>query len=86
MNPSAIALPNQLGELNASLLLHLHDETEQLAMLSPIPCNDVGSATEQMMTVLDAPNEGIELLAAVARGNHYRLSPRFAYGVKELVY
>ena len=35
-------------------------------MVGPVARNDVGSATEQVMTVLYAPNEGIELLATIA--------------------
>lgn len=36
MNPTPVALPNKLRKANLSLLLHLNDETEQLAMLSPV--------------------------------------------------
>ena len=39
-----------------------------------------------MVTILHTPDERVELLAAVARGYHDGLSPRFADGVKELVY
>ena len=39
-----------------------------------------------MVTVLHTPDEGVEFLAAVARGHHDGLSPRFADGVKELLH
>ena len=38
------------------------------------------------MAVLCSAHEGVEFLTAVARGEHYRLSPGFADGVEELVY
>ena len=86
MNPSSVALPYQLSKANLSLLLHLLYHLEQLAVLSPVPGNDVGSTAEDMVTVGYTPNERIEFFAAVARGNYYRLAPRFADGVEELVY
>ena len=46
---------------------------------------DVSSAAQHMVAVLCSTYKCIELLAAIARGDHYRLAPRFAYGVEELV-
>ena len=55
-------------------------------MVGLVACNDVGSATEQVVTVFHASDECVELLAAIATGHHYRLTPRLAYGVEKLVY
>jgi hypothetical protein len=38
------------------------------------------------VAVLDASNERVEFLAAIARGHHDGLAPLFADGVEELVY
>ena len=86
MYPSPIALKDELGEANLPLLLHLLYHLEQPAVVSLVTSNDIRSATEEVVAVLHAPNERVELLAAVARGHHDGLSPRFADGVKELVY
>ena len=81
MNPTAIALPDKLSKPNLPRLLHLLDEFEQATMVSLVTGNDIRSATEHMMTVLHTPDERVELLAAVAATDHYRLTPRFADGV-----
>ena len=38
------------------------------------------------MAVLHASDERVQFLAAIPRGHHDGLAPRFADGVKELVY
>ena len=81
MDPAAVALPNQLGEAYLSLLLHLLDETEQLAVVGPVAGDEVGCTAEQVVTILHTAHELVELLAAVARGHHDGLAPRLAYGV-----
>ena len=86
MNPPSVAFPYQLGKLDAPLPVHLLYEPEQAAVVGPVACYQVGSTAEDMVTVLHAPDERVELLAAVARGYHDGLSPRFADGVKELFY
>jgi hypothetical protein len=86
MYPPSIALPDELSKPNLSLLLHLLDELEQTAMVGSVACDDIGCATEHVVTVFHTPDERVEFLAAVARGYHDGLSPRFADGVKELFY
>ena len=86
MYPAAIALPNQLGELDAPLLLHLHDEAEQLAVVGPVACNNIGRTAEHMVAILGTAHQGVELLAAIAATHHDRLAPCLAYGVKELLH
>ena len=86
MNPPSIALPYQLGKLDAPLPVHLLYELEQTTVVGSVASDDISSAAEDMVAVLHTPDERIELLAAVATANHNGLSPRFAYGVKELVY
>ena len=86
MEPPAIAFPDELGEADLSCLLHLYDELEQAAVVGPVSGDDIGSTAEEMVTVLGSAHEGVELLAAVARGDHDGLAPRLAYGVQELVY
>ena len=86
MYPTSVALPYQLSETYLPLLLHLLYELEQATMVGLVTRYQVCSAAQQVMTVLDTSNEGIEFLAAIARGDHYRLSPCFADGVKELLY
>ena len=81
MYPSSTALPNELREAYLPLLLHLLDEFEQTTMVCLVASDDIGGAAEEVVTVLHASDERVEFLAAVARGHHYRLSPRFAYGV-----
>ena len=86
MYPPSVALKDELGKLDAPLLLHLLYEFEQTAMVSTVTSNDISSAAEQVVAVLHTPDELVELLAAVSTADHYRLSPRFAYRVEELVY
>ena len=81
MNPTTIALPNELSEAYLSLLMHLNDKLKQLAVVCSVPCNNVGSATKEVVTILHAPDERVEFLAAVARGHHDGFAPRFADGV-----
>ena len=81
MNPPSIALPYQLGKLDAPLPVHLLDELEQTAMVGSVTSNDVGSTSEDMVAVLHTPDERVEFLAAVARGHHDGLAPRLAYRV-----
>jgi hypothetical protein len=75
-----------LGKLDAPLPVHLLYEFEQTAMVGSVTSNDIGCTAEEVVTILDSPNERVELLAAVARGHHDGLSPRFADGVEELLY
>ena len=86
MNPPSVAFPYQLGKLDASFLLHLLYEFEQPTMVGLRARNDVGCTAEEVVAVLGSAHEGVELLAAVARGYHDGLAPRLAYGVEELVY
>ena len=86
MNPAAVALPYQLRETYLPLLLHLLYELEQAAVIGSVTSNDIGRTAEHVVTVLHTPNERVEFLAAVARGYHDGLAPRFADGVEELVY
>ena len=86
MNPPSIALPNKLSKPNLPRLLHLLYEFEQAAMIGPITSDDIGCATQHVMAVLHTPDERVELLAAVATAHHDGLAPRFADGVKELLY
>ena len=86
MNPSSIALKDELSELDAPLLLHLHDEAEQTAVVGPVTSNNIGRTAEDVVAILGTTHQGVELLAAVATTDHNRLAPRFAYGVEELVY
>ena len=55
-------------------------------MVGLVARNDIGSAAKDMVTILHTPDERVELLAAVARGYHDGLTPRFADGVEELLY
>ena len=86
MEPTIVVLCDQLGEADLSCLLHLLDELEQAAVVGPVAGNEVCCAAEQVMAMCGATDEGVELLAAVARGYHDGLAPRLAYGVQELVY
>ena len=86
MEPTIVVLCDELGEADAALLLHLHDELEQAAVVGPVAGDEVGSAADEVVAVLGSAHEGVELLAAVARGYHDGLTPRLAYGVQELVY
>ena len=86
MNPSPVALKDELGEAYLSLLLHLLYEFEQTAMVGSVTSDDIGSTAEHVVAVLHTPDERVEFLTAVARGHNDGLSPRFADGVEELVY
>ena len=81
MYPSSVALPDELRKLNAPLLLHLHDEAEQTAVVGSATRNDVRRTAEDMVAVLHPSDERVELLAAIPATHHDRLSPRFAYRV-----
>ena len=85
MYPASIALPDKLSKAYLALLLHLHDEAEQLAMVGTVACDDIRSTAKEVMTVLRASNERVEFLTAITAADHYWFSPHFAYGVKELV-
>ena len=86
MYPPPIALPDQLGKLDAPLLLHLPYHLEQLAMIGLVASNDIRRTAEEMVAILGATHQGVELFAAIAAAHCDRLAPRFAYGVEELVY
>ena len=86
MEPTIVVLCDELGEADLSCLLHLHDELEQAAVVGPVAGDEVCCAADEVVAVLGSAHEGVELLAAVARGYHDGLSPRLAYGVQELVY
>ena len=86
MYPPSIALPNKLSKPNLTQLLHLLYEFEQTTVISLVTGNDIRSATEEVVAVLCSAHERVEFLAAVARGHHDGLAPRFTDGVKELVY
>ena len=64
MYPASIALPDKLSKAYLALLLHLHDEAEQLAMVGTVACDDIRSTAEDMVTILHATNERVEFLAA----------------------
>ena len=86
MYPSSVAFPDELGEADASLLLHLLYELEEAAVVGLRAANDIGCAAQDMVAVLGTAHQGVELLAAIATAHHDRFAPRFAYGVEELVY
>ena len=86
MEPTIVVLCDELGEADLSCLLHLHDELEQAAVVGSVASDDIGSAAEEVMAMCGSAHEGVELLAAVPRGDHDGLAPRLAYGVQELVY
>ena len=81
MNPSSIALKDKLGELDAPLLLHLLYHLEQLAVVGPVASDNVRRTAKDMVAVLHATHQGVELLAAVATADYDRLAPRLAYRV-----
>ena len=81
MYPSSVALPDELRKLDAPLLLHLHDEAEQTAVVGPITSNNIGGTAEDVVAILGTAHQGVDLLATVATTDHNRLAPRFAYGV-----
>ena len=66
MYPAAVSLKDKLGELDAPLLLHLDDEPEQLAVVGPVARNNICRTSEDMVAVLHATHQGVELLATVA--------------------
>ena len=66
MYPTPIALPYQLGEAYLPLLLHLLYEVEQPAVVGLVARYQVGSAAQQVVTVLCPTHERVEFLAAVA--------------------
>ena len=78
MQPAVVALGDQLGEAYLPRLLHLLYELEQATMVSLVARYQVGSTTEHVMAVLHASDERVQFLAAVARGHHDGLAPRFA--------
>ena len=86
VNPSSISLPDELGETYLPRLQHLLYELEQLAVVGPVACDNIGGTAEEMVAILGASHQGVELFAAIAAAHHDRLAPRFAYRVEELVY
>ena len=86
MYPAAIAFKDELGKLNLPLLLHLSYEVEQPAVLRLRACNDIRCTAQQVVTVLCATHELIQLLTAVSATDYYRLTPRLAYRVEKLLY
>ena len=86
MNPTAIALPDELREAYLPLLLHLPYEVEQPSVVGLVARNEVGCASQHVVAILRATHKRVELLASVATADHYRLTPRLAYGVEQLVY
>ena len=81
MNPAAVSLPYQLGKLDAPLLLHLYDEAEKAAVVGPVARNNIRRTSEDMVAVLHAAYQGVELLAAIPTADYDRLAPRLAYRV-----
>ena len=65
MYPTAIALPDELREAYLPSLLHLLYEFEQTTMVCLVASDDIGGASQQVVTVLHATHECIEFLAAV---------------------
>ena len=86
MNPTSIALPDELREAYLPLLLHLLYELEQAAVIGLVSCYQVSSTAEHVVAVLHAPDERVEFLAAIPAAHHDRFAPSFADGVEELVY
>ena len=84
--PTITFFCNKLCELEVTLLLHLHDELEQLAVVGTVAGDEVGGTPEDVVAVLGTTHERVELLAAVATADNDGLAPRFAYGVEELLY
>jgi hypothetical protein len=82
MYPPSIALPDELREAYLPLLLHLLDEFEKPSVIGLVACYDIRSATQQVVTVLHATHQRIQFLASISAADHYRLSPRLAYGVE----
>ena len=80
MYPATIVLKDELGESYLPLALHLPYEVEQATVVRLVACDNVSSAAQEVVTVLCSTYKCIELLAAVARGDHDGLTPRLAYG------
>ena len=81
MEPTVVVLCDELGEADAALLLHLHDEFEQAAVVGPVAGDEVCCAADEVVAVLGSAHEGVELLAAVATAHDDGLAPRLTYGV-----
>ena len=79
--PAAVALKDELGELDAPLLLHLHDEAEQTAVVGPVTSNNIGRTAEDVVAILGTAHQGVELLATLPAADNDRLAPRLAYRV-----
>ena len=60
------ALPDELGEADAPLLLQLLYEAEQAAVIIAVACNEVGSTAQQVVAVEGATHQLVQLLAAVS--------------------
>ena len=86
MYPTSVALPYQLSEAYLPLLLHLLYEFEQATMVGLVASNNICRATKDMVAILHAAHERIQLLASVSTADHDGLAPRLAYGVEELFY
>ena len=81
MYPPPVTLKDELSESYLPLPLHLPYEFEQATVVRLVACNNVCSAAQHMVAVLCSTYKCIELLAAIATGHHYRLTPRLAYRV-----
>ena len=81
MYPSSVALPDELGEPYAALLLHLLYHLEQTAMVGLRATDDVRRAAEDMVAILGTAYKRVELLAAIPAAHHDRLAPRLTYRV-----
>ena len=86
MYPTPVTLKDELGEAYLPLLLHLLDEFEQPAMVGLVARDEVSCTAQYVVTVLRSTHQRIEFLATVSTGHHYRLTPRLAYGIEQLVY
>ena len=84
--PAEIIFSNQLSKPNLPLQLHLPYEVKQLSVLRFRARDEVCRTSQQVVTVLCATHERVQLLTSIATADHDRLSPRLAYGVKELFY
>ena len=56
------------------------------AYLPPLGDRYVCSTAQQVVTVLCATYEVVQLLTSVSTTDHYRFTPRLAYGIEQLVY
>ena len=66
MQPTVVALGDQLGEAYLPRLLHLLYELEQATMVGLVARYQVGSTTEHVMAVLHASDERVNLPEAMA--------------------